>query len=379
MSLVVVRPGDHQPGYYVAAMGTEAVRFLVLWMAGWIHSRQLEVIDFLREENRVLREQVGGRLLRFTDDQRRRLAVKGRLVGRRRLGEFASLVTPDTILRWYRELIARKYDGSARRRPGRPTIGIDVEQLVVWMATENPTWGYTRLVGALDNLGHQVGRNTVKRVLRRHGLEPAPVRGKRMPWKTLLRTHLGALAAADLFSVEVLTVTGLVRYFVRFVIDLQTRLVQIGGVVRQPYGAWMTQVARNFTDGVDGFVLGKRYLLHDRDPLFTEEFRGVLAAAAVQCLRLPARSPDLNSFAEHFVLSIKSECSSKLVPLGENHLRRAVSEYMEHYHRERNHQRVGNRLLTAGEPAVRPANGNASVERRERLGGLLNFYHRPAA
>jgi len=244
---------DHPPGYDVAAMGTEAVRLLVLWMAGWINARQLGVIDFLREENRVLREQLGGRHLRFTDDQRRRLAVKGRTVGRRRLGEFAGLVTPDTILRWYRELIARKYDGSARRRTGRPTVAIDIEQLVVRMARENPTWGYTRLVGALDNLGHQIGRNTIKRVLRRHGLEPAPARGKRMSWKTFLRTHLGEVAAADFFSVEVLTLTGLVRYLVLFVIDLQTRRVQIGGVVRQAYGAWMTQVARNLTDGVDGF------------------------------------------------------------------------------------------------------------------------------
>ena len=172
------------------------------------------------------------------------------------------------------------------------------------MATENPSWGYTRLVGALGNLGHQVGRNTVKRVLLRHGLEPAPARGKRMPWKTFLRTHLGAIAAADFFSVEVLTLTGLVRYLVLFVIDLQTRRVQIGGVVRQAYGTWMTQVARNLTDGVDGFLIGKRYLIHDRDPLFTDEFRGVLVAAGVTCLRLPARSPDLNSVAERFVLSI---------------------------------------------------------------------------
>ena len=211
------------------------------------------------------------------------------------------------------------------------------------------------------------------------GALPATWRSADRPWTTFLCTHLGAIAAADFFSVEVLTLTGLVRYFVLFVIDLQTRRVQIGGVVRQPYGAWMTQVARNLTDGVDGFLIGKRYLLHDRDPLFTDEFRGVLAAAGVKCLRLPARSPNLNSIAERFVLSIKSECLSKLVPLGENHLRRAVSEYVEHYHRERNHQGVGNRLLTPAEPAVRPANRNAPVERRERLGGLLNFYCRPAA
>jgi putative transposase len=125
-------------------MGTQAMRFLVLWMAGWINSRQLEVIDFLREENRVLCEQLAGRRLRFTDDQRRRLAVKGKIVGRRRLGEFAGLVTPETILRWYRELIARKYDGSARRGTGRPATREDVQQLVVRMATANSTWGYRR-------------------------------------------------------------------------------------------------------------------------------------------------------------------------------------------------------------------------------------------
>jgi transposase len=128
--------------------------------------------------------------------------------------EFVGLVTTKTILRWYRELIARKYDGSARRGTGRPATREDVQQLVVGMATENPIWGYTRLVGALSNLGHRVGRNTVKRVLRRHGLESAPARGKRMPWKTFLRTHLAAIAATDFFSVEVLTLTGLVRYFV---------------------------------------------------------------------------------------------------------------------------------------------------------------------
>lgn len=136
-----------------------------------------------------------------------------------------------------------------------------------------------------------------------------------MPWKNFLRTHLAAIAATDFFSVEVLTRTGLVRYFVHFAIDLQTRRVQIGGVVWQPYGAWMTQIARNLTDCVDGVLIGKRYLLHDRDPLFTDEFRGVLAAAGVKRLRLPARSPNLNSVAERFVLSIKSECLNKLVPL----------------------------------------------------------------
>jgi putative transposase len=162
-------------------------------------------------------------------------------------------------------------------------------------------------------------------------------------------------------------------------IDLQTRRVQIGGVVRRPYGAWMKQVARNLTDGMDGFLIGKRYLLHDRDPLFTDEFRSVLAAAGVKCLRLPARSPNLKLRGERFVLSMKSECLSKLIPLGENRLLRVVSEYIEHYHCERNHQGVGNRPLMPAEQPMLPTNDNAPIERRERLGGLLNFYHRRAA
>ena len=175
----------------------------------------------------------------------------------------------------------------------------------------------------------------------------------------------------SLTPVEVLTLTGLVRYFVLFVIDLDTRRVQIAGIVRHPDGGWMKQVARNPTDGVDGFLNAKRYLLHDRDPLFTDEFRDILRGVGVTCLKLPAHSPNLNAYAERFVLSIKSECLSKLVPLGEGHLRRAVTEFVEHYHLERNHQGLDNRLA--------PSNDNSPVVRRERLGGLLNFYFRRAS
>jgi transposase InsO family protein len=163
---------------------------------------------------------------------------------------------------------------------------------------------------------------------------------------------------------------------VLFVIDLQTRRVQVAGIVRQPHGAWMMQVARNLTDGVDGFLKGTRYLIHDRDPLFTREFRALLGDAGVKCVKLPAHSPDLNAYAERFVLSIKSECLNKLVLFGEGHLRRAVSEFVEHYHLERNHQGLDNRLLTSPSPS---SNNNGPVARRERLGGLLNYYYRRAA
>jgi putative transposase len=172
-----------------------------------------------------LREQLGGRRLRFTDAQRRRLATKGQALGRRVLQQLAGLVTPDTILRWYRELIANKYDGTARREGGRSSTDASLQRLVIQFATENPTWGYTRILGAPRNLGHELGRNTIKRILTEHGLEPAPKRGKVMPWKTFLRAHFGAIAATDFFTAEVLTLGGLVRYVVWFVLDLESRRV----------------------------------------------------------------------------------------------------------------------------------------------------------
>jgi len=249
-------------------MSAEPLQFLLLVFAGWINRRQLEVIDYLKEENRVLREQLKGRRLRFTDDQRRRLAVRGKTLGRRVLRDVTSLLTPDTILRWYRQLIAAKYDGTSKRGAGRPGTAVPVRELVVKFATENPGWGYTRLRDALRNLGHIIGRNTIKRILNETGLQPAPQRSKRMPWKTFIKAHLGAIAAMDFFNVEVLSLAGLVRYYVLFVIDIQTCRVHIAGIVRQAHGAWMKQVGRNLTDGVDGFLNGMRYLIHDRDPLF---------------------------------------------------------------------------------------------------------------
>lgn len=357
-------------------MSAAPLQFLLLLFAGWVNRRQQAVIDYLIEENRVLREQLRGRRLRFTDDQRRRLARKGRLLARRVLDSLNTIVTPNTILRWYRELVAKKYDGTRRRRPGRPPTTTRVRQLIVRFATENPGWGYTRIRGALRNLGHDVGRSTIKRVLREHGMEPAPARSKRMPWATFLKAHLGVLGAMDFFTVEVLTLAGLVRYSVLFVIDVATRRVHIAGIARAPDGRWMQQVARNLTDAIDGVLRGSRYLIHDRDPLFTREFDGLMRAAGVECLKLPARSPDLNAYAERFVLSIKSECLWKIIPLGEGHLRRAVAEFVAHYHIERNHQGLENRLIVA--PAE-PANGNGPVVRRERLGGVLSFYYRRAA
>ena len=155
--------------------------------------------------------------------------MKGRVLGRRPLIAVAGIVTPDTILRWYRRLVAKKYDGSKTRRQGRPTTKPDIAARVVRMTSENPTWGDTRIRGGLKILGHDVARNTIKAILEDHGIEPAPERGTRTPWKTFLAAHWDGLAAADFFTVEVLTMAGLVRYVVLFVLTLKTRRVEIAG------------------------------------------------------------------------------------------------------------------------------------------------------
>ena len=229
-----------------------ALQFLVLTFAGWVNRHQDDLIAYLREENRVLREHLGPRPLRRTDAQRRRLAVRGQQLGRRVVMQVAGIVTPDTILRWYRRLIAQTYDGSARRGRGRPMTRRDVAARVVRMAVENPQWGYTRIRGALSHLGHEIARTTVKRTRHDHGIDPAPERSRRMPWKTFLQAHWEGRTACDLFTVEVLTLAGLQRYLVFFVIALQSRRVTIAGIPPQPYGAWMEQMARNLTDPVDG-------------------------------------------------------------------------------------------------------------------------------
>ena len=190
----------------------QTLQFLVVAVAGWIDQQQRDVIDYLHEENRILREHLGPRRLKFTDDQRRRLAAKAKALGRQALRDLETLVTPDTLLRWHRQLIAKKYDGSRRRGPGRPPIMQEIRRLIVRMASENRDWGYTRIRGALDNLGHQVARGTIANVLREHGLEPAPERMKRTTRREFLAAHWDVLAAADFFTVEVWTSRGLTRF-----------------------------------------------------------------------------------------------------------------------------------------------------------------------
>ncbi len=348
---------------------------MLLMFAGWINRHQQAVIAYQKEEINVLLEMLGDKRLPFTDDQRRRLALKSRALSRSVLNELGPLVTPDTLCRWFRKYAGAKYDSSGQRRPGRPPKPQYIRDLVVRLAKENTNWGYTKLRDVMYSLGHEIGRTTVRRILTEDGIEPAPERRKDMPWATFLKAHWGAIAAMDFFNVEVMTFTGPVRYSVLVVMDLETRYVEVAGIVRNAYEKWMIQVFRHLTDAVDGFLQGKAYPIMDRDFVFTVGVREMFRQAGVNPVRLPRRSPNLNAFIERFIRSIKEECLDRVIPLGEAHLRELIREYMAHYHSERPHQGLQGSF-------IQPASNNAAdgaIIKKERLGGLLNYYHRAAA
>ena len=238
--------------------------------------------------------------------------------------------------------------------------------------------GYDRIVGAMANLGYRLSDQTVGNILQRHGIPPAPERQRKTTWADFIRVHLSVLAGTDFFSVEVLTLRGLVTYYVLFFIHLESRRVEIAGITPHPNEAWMKQIARNVTMDEWAFLESRRYLIHDRDAKFTNSFRAVVKSSDVEPLKLLARSPNLNAYAERWVKSVKDECLSRLIVFGEASLTRALREYVVHHHTERNHQGKGNVLLF---PSIRdqesPAEG--PVHCRERMGGLLKYDHREAA
>ena len=349
---------------------------LLMVISGWVHRRQLILIEYRQAANRLLKERLRGKRICFTDAERALLARKAKMVGRKALLQLDTLVSPDTLMRWHRRLIAQKWDFSRRRSPGRPGIMREISQLIVRMAQENPGWGYTRIQGALANLNHKIGRGTVSNVLKRNGIEPAPERSRRTTWSTFLRAHWKVFAASDFFTVEVWTPRGLVTYYVLFVISIAERAVRIAGITTRPDEAWMLQVGRNLMDEESGALASKHYLIVDRDTKYTRQFRRLAEESGTEVIRLPPMSPNLNAYAERFVRSIKDECLRRMIFIGQTSLRRAIGEYVAHYHEERNHQGLENTLVR---PAPRSAANDGCIHRRRRLGGVLNYYYRAEA
>ena len=338
----------------------DPLRFILICLAGWMNREQQTVIEYLKEEIRVLREQIPKKRIPFSDEQRCRLARKAKKLTFGKLGEIAHLVTPPTLLRWHRRFVAAKYDSSSKRI-GRPRIMHDVNELIIRFANENRHWGYGSIEGALLHLGHDISRSTIARVLKRAGIEPAANRKKGMTWAEFLGVHWDVMAAADFFTTEIWTPSGLIRYHVLFVIRLATRKVKIIGIIPEPYNEWMKQMARGLTDCDSGFLVGYRYLIHDR--------------AGVKTIRLPRRSPNLNAFAECWVRTAKEVCVERMIFFGEQSLRVALAELEIYYNQERPHQGLENKII---KPGFENQNPEDQVVCRSRLGNMLNYYYSKA-
>jgi putative transposase len=347
---------------------------MVTCLAYCLDQELWKAIDYLKEQVRVLEEQQEkDKRILLDNHQRMRLAAKAKQLTRELLEQTTVLFTPETILSWYRRLIAQKYDGSQNcKHPGRPKISQEIIDLVIRFKQENPRWGYTRIRDYLVYLGHKIGETTVKNILLDNGYDPEPDLTRKTTWKEFLKSHWNVLAACDLFSLELFVKGKRVRCMVLFAIDVATRKVEILGIHAQPNGPWMEQIARNVS-GAGGFLAGKKYLIHDRDPLYTEKFDSILKAAGVDPVKLPQRSPNLNAHAERFVRSVKEECLDLLILSSEEQLRYVLSEYLQYYHHERIHQGL-NRII---EP--RHEGNQGEITCIERLGGLLRSYHRKAA
>jgi transposase InsO family protein len=328
-------------------------------------------IAVLRHQLAVVRRQVSRP--RYTPADRLLLAILAKLLPRERWKAF--LVTPSTLLRWHRELVARRW---TYPHTGRGARGLDdqVIDLVLRLARENPRWGYVRIVGECSSLGVQVSASSVRRILRRHRIGPAPRRDG-PTWTQFLRAQAGGLLACDFFTVETV---GLTRLYVLFVIEVERRRVHLAGITAHPTGAWVTQQARNLLMDLDERVPRFRYLIRDRDAKFTAAFDTVYAAAGMEVVRTPPRAPQANAFAERWVRTVRSDCLDWTLVWNERQLQQVLTEYLRHYNTVRPHRALGlqppvpARMLTDVERFSRlPV-----VERVDVLSGLVHEYRRAA-
>jgi len=327
-------------------------------------ARDVEIL-VLRHQLRVLSR---SRRLPLRRRDRILLAAAGSLLPRDRRRSFP--VSPQTVLRWRRELVRRKWTYRRKRQPGRPRIAPETAVLVLRLAKENPRWGYRRIQGELKKLDVSISATAICSLLRRHGFPPAP-RREGPSWKEFLAQQAAGIVACDFFCVETVWLKTL---YVLFFIEVSTRRVHLAGVTAHPGSAWVTQQARN--QAVEGRLARTQLLIRDRDAKYSGPFDEVFRCEGLHIIRTPIRSPKANAFAERFVRTVRRECLDHILVFGERHLERILREYVRHYNKERPHRGLS---LETPEPQLASNHADGEVVRVTRLAGLINEYHRIAA
>jgi putative transposase len=326
----------------------------------------VEVV-MLRHEVAVLRRQVARPALLPAD--RAVLAGLSRLLSAARRGRF--FVKPETLLRWHRDLVRRKWT-YPHRRPGRPAIPAGTVSLVLRLAKENPTWGYRRIQGELATMGVRLAPSSVWEILRRHGIGPSPRRSG-PTWSEFLQAQATTMLACDFFTVDTVL---LKRLYVLFFIELDTRRIYLSGVTSNPAGEWVAQQARNLDFGLAGRSRAAKFLIRDRDTKFTSSFDEVFRTEGIRVIKTPVRSPRANAFAERFVGTVRRECTDRLLIFGRNHLEQVLAEYVAHYNDHRPHRSLDQQApRTLGFVPASIDEPNPTLLRRNAvLGGLIHEY-----
>jgi transposase InsO family protein len=325
----------------------------------------IEVV-MLRHEVAVLRRQEARPALRPSD--RALLAGLSRLIPRTKLARF--FVQPDTLLRWHRELVRRKW--TYPKPSGRPRIPAGTVQLVVRLARENPTWGYRRIHGELSVLGIDLAPASVWNILKRHGLDPSPNRAG-LTWGEFLRVQATSMLACDFFTVDTVLLR---RLYVLFFIELGTRRVYVAGVTSHPTGTWVIQQARNLSYEMAERSQPVKFLIRDRDAKFTAGFDEVICSEGIRIIRTPIQAPRANAFAERFDGTIRRGCLDRILIFGRRHLEGVVHQYVEHYNSHRPHRSLG-QLPPQPKVVAPPGLENVDpsrLERTDRIGGLIHEY-----
>ena len=350
----------------------DAIEALTL-VSGHVSEEILIRDEYLAAENEILKSKLKGRIV-FKDTERIRLARIGIQMGLKALKDVACIVKPETILGWYRKLIAQKFDGSVfRKYPGRRKINAEIESLVIQFAEENPSWGYSRIAGALSNLGFKICRQSVGNILIRNGIPPAPNRDRETNWSKFIKTHQNVIAACDFFTTEVITPVGLITYYVLFFIHLGSRKVHLAGITPHPNEGWMKQMARNVTMDCCGFLSECRYLIHDRDSKFCKSFDRIIKFGGVEPLKLPSQSPNLNGVAERWILSSRSDVLNHVIVLNEDHLRRLLRDYVDYYNNDRCHLSLNRDSPSRRSVQAKPSEVDRVIS-LPKLGGLQHRY-----